>query len=107
MEIPAFATREMCRALADWEDWDVAEFALGAAIGLWGPSHPLFLHDKWVFWSNNPLGNALHEVLLRLADVGVLEHRDEPDDQFRWNPRWTGPQAWPDMPDGSGEGQAM
>jgi hypothetical protein len=40
---------------------------------------------KWVFWTENPLGTARWETLHSLARAGVLEYRDEPDDQFRWN----------------------
>jgi hypothetical protein len=69
--------------LADWTDWDAAEFWIGCALGVFsGSEEPL--HIKHVFWSDNPLGNALHEVLVQLSTAGVLERRDEPDDQFRW-----------------------
>jgi hypothetical protein len=38
-----------------------------------------------VFWSNNTIGDMLHDVLLQLVALGVLERREEPDEQFRWN----------------------
>ena len=44
-----------------------------------------FGDTKWIFWSNNPLGNTLCGILDKLVEVGVLEFRDEPDVQFRWN----------------------
>ncbi|MEV7122316.1 hypothetical protein [Kitasatospora griseola] len=73
--------------LDDWTDWDGAAFELGRALGLF--AEPVtFTHVKWVFWTDNPLGNALHEMLLQLVAAGVLERRDEPDDeQFRWSGR--------------------
>jgi hypothetical protein len=43
-----------------------------------------FREVKWVFWSDNPLGNALWDLLHALVKAGVLEHREEPDHQFRW-----------------------
>jgi hypothetical protein len=42
------------------------------------------------FWSNNPVGNLLYETLESLVQVGVLESRDEPDKQYRWNPAFRG-----------------
>jgi len=68
--------------LADWTDWDVAQFALGRALGLFA-GRP-FLKVKSVFWTDNPLGNALYDMLQALVRAGILEHRDAPDDQFRW-----------------------
>lgn len=70
-------------ALANWEDWDVAAFALGRAIGLYElPTD--FQRKKHVFWTENAVGGGLHEALNRLAEAGILERRDEPDTQFRW-----------------------
>ncbi|MEU9233502.1 hypothetical protein [Streptomyces subrutilus] len=46
-----------------------------------------FRQVKSVFWTDNPLGNALHEVLLQLVAAGVLERREEPDEQFLWSER--------------------
>lgn len=82
------------RSLKDWTDWDRAAFHLGAVFGLWEPTEPDTGKEnwnglKWVFWTSNPLGEMLHEQLLALARAGVLEHRSEPDDQFRWNPNFT------------------
>jgi hypothetical protein len=70
--------------LADWTDGDVAQYELGRAIGLFeGASFAKF---KFVFWTNNVLGNNLWEALHNLVRAGVLEYRDEPDHQFRWSP---------------------
>lgn len=70
-------------ALQDWTDWDLASFHLGRSLGIF------FLKDefprlKGTFWSNNPLGERLHNSLMQLASSGILEHREEPDLQFRW-----------------------
>ena len=39
---------------------------------------------KWVYWSDNPLGNMLYGTLERLLKLGALERREEPDLQYRW-----------------------
>ncbi|MEV1319622.1 hypothetical protein AB0J14_26485 [Micromonospora arborensis] len=69
-------------ALAEWTDVDGAQYELGRAVGLF--SDDTFLQVKWVFSSNNPLGQALYDMLHALVQAGVLEYRDEPDHQFRW-----------------------
>lgn len=75
---------EFSEGLADWTDWDGAAFTLGRSLGIFSETET-FTQVKWVFWTNNPLGNALHEMLVQLTAAGVLERRDEPDDiQFRW-----------------------
>jgi hypothetical protein len=69
--------------LAEWTDSDVAAYLLGRSLGLFQNQN--FQTDtKHVFWTNNPLGNGLHDALLALVRAGVLERRDEPDEQFRW-----------------------
>ncbi|GAA2556550.1 hypothetical protein GCM10010435_29030 [Winogradskya consettensis] len=70
--------------LADWTHWDGAAFRLGRALGLFTDRG--FTESKWVFWTANPLGDGLHEALLALVQAGVLDRREEPDDeQFRWH----------------------
>ena len=68
--------------LADWTDWDVAAYALGRALGLFREAD--FLGVKQVFWTDNHLGVGLHDALLALVSAGVLDRREEPDEQFRW-----------------------
>lgn len=77
---------DLSEGLADWTDWDGAAFLVGCSLGIFGDSET-FTKVKWVFWTDNPLGNALHEVLLQLVGAGVLERREEPDEQFRWSRR--------------------
>jgi hypothetical protein len=72
-------------ALADWCDWDIAEYHLAVVLGIIAQDAP-FGRMKGTFWSNNPVGNFLYQTLEGLVSIGVLEYRDEPDNQFRWNP---------------------
>jgi hypothetical protein len=69
--------------LADWVDWDVAAHFLGRSLGVF-PDQDFPGGFKYVFWTDNPLGNGLHDALLALVRAEVLERRDEPDEQFRW-----------------------
>jgi hypothetical protein len=68
--------------LAEWTDWDTAAYLLGQTLGVFTTAE--FVNVKQVFWTNNMLGNGLHEALLALSRAGVLERREEPSEQFRW-----------------------
>lgn len=76
--------------LSDWRDWDFAAFLLAQSIGLMSSEVRFHLEAKHVFWTNNPVGDALETMLGELVKTGVLENRDEPDDQYRWNPAFAG-----------------
>lgn len=73
----------LAKGLDDWNYWDGAAYEVGRSLGIFGESET-FLQVKGVFWTDNPMGNALHEILLQLVSAGVLERREEPDEQFRW-----------------------
>jgi hypothetical protein len=73
---------ELHAQLDDWTDWDGAAFLVGRALGLF--KRAAFPDVKSVFWTDNRLGNGLHAVLLDLVEAGVLERREEPDEQLRW-----------------------
>jgi len=69
--------------LAEWTDFDVAGYHLGVVLGLlpeW-PEGEAWGDHKWVFWSANPLGDALYMMLRNLTSLGILEHNG---DAFRW-----------------------
>jgi hypothetical protein len=68
--------------LQERTDWDGAGYLLGIHLGIL--SGNFATDNKHVFWTDNDLGNGLHEALLGLVKAGVLEHRSEPDEQFRW-----------------------
>ena len=75
--------------LKDWVDWDGAAFCLGSALGLIPDAHG---HGapKYVFWSAHPTGEMLYGMLDELVKQGVLEKREEPDIQYRWNASFRG-----------------
>ncbi len=69
--------------LQNWTDWDVAEHALAVSLGLY--SKDSYSKNKGIYWSDNLTGNRLMQILDDMAATGILERRDEPDIQFRWN----------------------
>ena len=68
--------------LKEWTDFDVALYGLGVVIGIFEKDTWFDNNQKWIFWSNNPLGNTLHEILGKLVSTGILEENDY--GQFRW-----------------------
>ena len=44
-----------------------------------------------MYWSSNPTGEMLYEILNSLTKLGVLEYREDgpTDSQFRWNPNYS------------------
>ncbi|QDT38507.1 hypothetical protein [Stratiformator vulcanicus] len=71
-------------SLKEWVESDVAEFELAVLLGLVGPSGEEFRRRKWVWWSNNPIGNGLHAMLATLVEAKVLEY-DEESERYRFN----------------------
>jgi catechol 2,3-dioxygenase-like lactoylglutathione lyase family enzyme len=80
-------------SLRDWMDFDGAGCALGVCLGLI-PAREGWGRHKHVFWSNNPIGEMLYKMLDELVSAGVLEQRDEPDFQYRWNKAFRGSWEW-------------
>jgi hypothetical protein len=76
---------EFGRELEVWTDWDVAAFYLARRLGVIGLDTRFHAEAKHIFWTDNPLGNGLNRILQELVGAGVLEMRDEPDEQYRWN----------------------
>ncbi len=72
----------LARELAEWMDWDYSAYVLGTHIG--AVTGDFATTNKHVFWTDNRLGNGLHAALNALVEAGVLERREEPDEQFRW-----------------------
>ena len=73
--------------LVDWTDMDVAAHDLARALGIL-PERSTMSDAKWVYWSNNLLGNKLVDLLDSLTAVGFLEKRNEPDFQYRIAPEF-------------------
>lgn len=70
--------------LADWKDLEEAAHDLARHLGVL-PAESIMRDFKWVYWSANPLGNMLVRTLDEYVTLGILEKRDEPDFQYRWN----------------------
>jgi hypothetical protein len=68
--------------LADWTEFDMAGFQLGKILGVF-PEDWRFGRVKGMFWTADPLGEMLVDVLDRMAETGVLLKNE--DLQFRWN----------------------
>lgn len=87
--------RPNLRHLREWADWDGAAFFLGVILGLWpdcpqsGGQDP-WCRKKWILWTDNPTGRFLFDTLDRAVELGILEFREEPDRQYRWNPEFRG-----------------
>jgi hypothetical protein len=76
--------------LSEWVGVEGAEHLLSQCLGLMGPEVRYAVEAKHVYWSANPVGSALHDILMRLVEIGVLEYRDEPDYEVRWNQDFRG-----------------
>lgn len=72
--------RSLKEELAEWQDFDSAEFVLGVTLGVVEAD---FQKTKWVYWTDNPLGSFLYETLKGMVKIGTLEF-DEEEDKFRW-----------------------
>ena len=68
--------------LADWQDYDVAGFFLGKALGVI-PAEDSWWRSKGIFWAADEVGIQLVDILKLLVDFGFLEQRDDYA-QYRW-----------------------
>ena len=69
--------------LGEWTDYDVALFRLSVVFGIFEPGEFCDSQWKYVFQTDNPLLNALTDVLDRLVAAGLLEQSGGP--AYRWN----------------------
>jgi hypothetical protein len=84
-------TERLPEHLRDWVDWDGAAYWLAITLGLMKDEPGLFqTRAKHVFWSANPVGEMLYAMLDQMVAAGILEKRDEPDFQYRWNQSFCG-----------------
>lgn len=77
-------------SLTDWQDCDGVTYDLALCLGLMSPKTSFSGEAKHVFWTDNPIGTFLYTMLDEMVDLGVLEKRDEPDFQYRWNQNFRG-----------------
>lgn len=79
------------RDIKEWTDCDFVEYDFMVLLGLIDPIKSEFNGKaKHVFWSSNDVGTSIHEMLETLVKLGMLEKRDEPDLQYRWNQEFKG-----------------
>jgi hypothetical protein len=76
--------------LADLTDIDGAQDSLARCLGLLGPQTRFNVEAKHVYWTNNPVGQTLFNLLDRLAEIGVLEWSADGNYRVRWNPVFRG-----------------
>ena len=76
-------TMTLKEKLNDWTDLDVAQYELSLVLGIFTPEQSFQSELKHVFWSNNPTGNMLYNMILDLVERGYLEF-DEDEYRVRW-----------------------
>ena len=85
------ADETLRHALSEWTDWDGAAYRLAVSLGLVQDEPGVFqVKAKHIFWSSNLVGNTLYAILEQLVAAQILELREEPDKQFRWNSKFDG-----------------
>jgi len=81
--------RTLQERLKEWQDFDVAAYELGVTLGLFEDdpqgTYEAFRANKGIFWSDNPLGNALYGILQSLAEQDFLDW-DREESKYRWSP---------------------
>lgn len=73
----------MCADGNPLRDCDGVEELLARSLGLGGDTTKPWLGEKGIFWSNNPIGNALSTIVEQLEQMRALLKFD--DERFRWN----------------------
>lgn len=85
-----FSSSPLKIRLADWKSCDRAAYELGVVLGLWIDFGGPLWEDPWhglqyIFWSDNPLGTSLNNMILELTKCGALQVKSN-NEAFRWNP---------------------
>lgn len=78
------------QSLETWTEIDVAAFHAGQALGIIPPVSEEegkygFGGKKWIFWTENPLGAMLFDLLETMVQVNILEKHKGDDHFYRWN----------------------
>jgi hypothetical protein len=90
-QIPDEVLLPLKERLSEWQDFDVAGFFLGKALGVI-PAERSWWRSKALFWGD-PVGTRLIKVLNLLVDSGFLE-RDDDEAKYRWAPDFDPRQLW-------------
>ena len=77
-------------SLKTWTEIDVAAFHAGVALGIVPPLSDEknlygFGDKKWIFWTENPLGSMLFDLLETMVTLNILEKHEGDDHLYRWN----------------------
>lgn len=80
--------------LSDWTDIDVAAYQIAIALNLIPPPSPGdgpygFGGRKHVFWTMNPLGNTLFQLIDQMVALGALEQHENDEQIVRWHPNYS------------------
>ena len=78
--------------LSDWADLELAAHALAQCLGVVAET-TAYGAIKGIYWSVNPVSDALYAALRALVKAGILEESPEDDTIVRWNPSFTRPDA--------------
>jgi hypothetical protein len=70
--------------VAEWTDADVAQYALGRVIGFFAGPDWNDVQSRYL--KGDQMSQGLARSLDALVDVGALEHRLRPVEQYRWAP---------------------
>jgi hypothetical protein len=80
-------TPSLAELLADWTDQDIAMHSIAVSLGLVPNDIDYAMSKaKFVYWSNNELGNMLGELVDLMEGIGALEFQIINDEEkIRWN----------------------
>lgn len=68
--------------LKDWRDLDHLQYEIALRLGVISIDQSFQTDVKWVFWTDNPLGNMLYDMIRALEENGFIEQNDQL--QYRW-----------------------
>jgi hypothetical protein len=68
--------------LKDWRDIDNLQYEIALRLGVISIDQSFQTDVKWVFWTDNPLGNMLYDIISSLEESGFIEQNDIL--QYRW-----------------------
>lgn len=69
-------SKTLSEYLKDWTDTDLALFYVGVVLGFWDDSDESFRENKWIFYTDNTLGNMLYKTLDELAKGKFINKKD-------------------------------